>query len=104
MFTNAGFYAIWAIFAFFPLPLAILIPETVKKKIIACLCVLGVTFGFAVILYMNNESVNNRWNGGICNCGGAYELSAASQSHASKSFYYTCDVCGHTEEFSRLMK
>ena len=54
MFTNSGFYVIWAIFAFFPLALAILIPETAKKKFIACLCVLAVTFGFAVIRYMNN--------------------------------------------------
>lgn len=104
MFTNSGFYVIWAIFAFFPLALAILIPETVKKKFIICLCVLVVTFGFTVIKYMGDESRNNRWNDGICNCGGIYELSAASQSHASKSFYYTCDSCGHTEEFSHLMK
>lgn len=104
MFTNNGFYVIWAIFAFFPLALAVLIPETAKKKFIVCLCVLAVTFGFTVIRYMNDESINNRWNGGICNCGGTYEFSAASRYCASRTFYYSCDVCGHTEEFSQLMK
>lgn len=104
MFTNVGFYVVWAILALLPLISAVVFPPTIKKKTIACLCVLVVTFGFAIVKYMNDESINNRWNGGICNCGGVYELSAASQSHASKSFYYTCDSCGYTEEFSRLMK
>lgn len=42
--------------------------------------------------------------GGNCECGGTYELSAASQYRTFRSFYYTCDTCGHTEEFSHLMK
>lgn len=104
MFTNVMFYVVWAVLALLPLISAAVFPPTIKKKVIACLCVLIVTFGFATIKYMNNESINNRWNGGICNCGGIYELSAVSQFHASKSFYYTCDSCGHTEQFSRLMK
>ena len=104
MFTNVKFYVVWAVLALFPLMIAVFVPQTIKKKVIACLCVLAVTFGFVVIIYMNNESINDRWNNGVCECGGTYEFSAASQSHASKSFYYTCNVCGHTEEFSRLMK
>ena len=30
-------------------------------------------------------------------CGGTYELSAASQFLLFKTFYYTCDTCGNTE-------
>lgn len=104
MFTNVMFYVVWAILALLPLISAVVFPPTIKKKTIACLCVLVVTFGFAIVKYMNDESIYNRWNGGICNCGGVYELSAVSQFNCCKSFYYTCDSCGHTEEFSRLMK
>lgn len=54
--------------------------------------------------YMDAKSGDDRWNNGTCECGGVYELSAASQYRTSRSFYYTCDTCGHTEEFSHLMK
>lgn len=104
MFTNVMFYVVWGVLALLPLISAAVFPPTVKKKVITCLCVLVVTFGFTVIKYIGDESRNNRWNGGICNCGGTYEFSGASQFSASKSFYYTCDTCGHTEEFSQLMK
>lgn len=104
MFENVMFYVVWGVVALLPLISAAIFPPTVKKKVIACLCVLIVTFGFTVLKYMNNESIYNRWNNGVCNCGGVYELSAVSQFKCSKSFYYTCDSCGHTEEFSHLMK
>lgn len=55
-------------------------------------------------MYKDVENANDRWNNGICECGGAYELSAASKYRTSESFYYTCNTCGHTEEFSHLMK
>ena len=104
MFTNVGFYVVWAVLALLPFISAAVFPPTIKKKVIACLCVLTVTFGFTIIKYMNNESIYNRWNDGVCTCGGVYELSAASQFNVCKSFYYTCDECGHTEEFSHLMR
>jgi hypothetical protein len=104
MFTNVMFYVGWAVLALLPLMVAIVAPQTVKGKIIACLCVLAVTCGVVALIYKDAENANDCWNNGICECGGTYELSAASQRHASKSFYYTCDKCGHTEEFSSLMK
>lgn len=39
MFTNVMFYVGWAILALLPLTMAIFAPQTVKGKIIACLCV-----------------------------------------------------------------
>ena len=104
MFTNVMFYVGWAVFALLPLIVAIVAPQTVKGKIIACLCVLAVTCGVMALIYKDAENANNRWNNGVCECGGTYELSAASQCRTSKFFYYTCDECGHTEEFSHLMK
>lgn len=104
MFTNVIFYACWAIIASFPLMIALLAPQTIKGKIIACLCVLAVTCGVVALMYNDAENANDRWNNGVCECGGTYEFSAASKYRTSESFYYTCDTCGHTEEFPCLMK
>ena len=43
MFTNVMFYVGWAVLALLPLMVAVLAPQTVKGKIIACLCVLRET-------------------------------------------------------------
>lgn len=104
MFTNVMFYVVWAALAFLFSSVLVLIPQTLKKKILACFLILVVTFGIATLLYKQAEGEQERWNNGICECGGTYELSAASQYRSSKTFYYTCDNCGHTEEFSGLMK
>ena len=104
MFTDIMFYFAWVALALFPLVVAVCAPRTVKGKIIACLCVLIVSCGVAALMYMDAKNGDDRWNSGICECGGTYELSAASQYRTSRSFYYTCDACGHTEEFSHLMK
>ena len=104
MFTNIMFYIAWAVIALFLLPIVFLFSQTVKQKILACLCVLVVTCGVTALLYTYREKVCERWNNGTCECGGTYELSAATKYHSSESFYYTCDKCGHTEEFSSLMR
>ena len=104
MFTNVMFYVGWAVLALLPLMVAVVAPQSVKGKIIACLCVLAVTCGVMILIYKDAENANDRWNNGVCECGGTYELSAASQYCNSKSFYYTCDTCQHTEEFSHLMR
>lgn len=39
MFTNVGFYVVWAILALLPLISAVVFPPTIKKKTITCLCV-----------------------------------------------------------------
>ena len=104
MFTDIMFYIAWVALALMPLMIAVLAPQTVKGKIIACLCVLIAAYGVAALMYTNVKNNNDRWNNGICECGGSYEFSAASKYRTSESFYYTCDTCGHTEEFSHLMK
>ena len=104
MFSNILFYIVWIILSLFPLTIAIFAPETVKEKIIACLCVLIFTCGITAMMFQEEKDANDRWNGGFCECGGTYEFSAGSQYRTSKYFYYTCDTCGHTEEFPCLMK
>lgn len=104
MFTNIMFYVGWAVLALVPLTVAVLAPQTVKGKIIACLCVLAVTCGVMTLIYKDAENANDRWNNGVCECGGTYELSAASRDRSFEFFYYTCDECGHTKEFSHLMR
>ena len=105
MLTNSNFYLAWAVMAFFPLVIAILGPETWGKKFIAILVALAISFGIATLLYRNAEGNYDRWNNGIhIDCGGEYQFSSATNYRGSKDYYYTCDKCGHTEEFSSLMK
>ena len=105
MFTNPGFYLTWAVIAVLPLMIAFLGPETWGKKFIAILVALAITFGVAALLYKNAEGNRNRWNNGIhIDCGGQYQFSSATNYRGSKTYYYTCDKCGHTEEFSSLMR
>ena len=104
MFTNPGFYLVWAIIAIIPLILAIFLTETWGGKIVAILVVLVITFGFATLLCTEHEENNGRWNNGYCECGGQYQFSGATNWRGSKNYYYTCDKCGHTEEFSAIMK
>lgn len=55
--------------------------------------------------YKQSEGNRNRWNNGIhIDCGGEYQFSSATNWRGSKAYYYTCDKCGHTEEFSSLMR
>ena len=104
MFKNVMFYVAWAVLALLPLMIAVLAPKTVRFKIIASLCVILVAFGATVLMYREAENANDRWNNGYCECGGQYQFSSATNWRGSKNYYYTCDKCGHTEEFSSIMK
>ena len=104
MLTNPGFYIVWVVMAFFPLMIAILAPETWRGKVIAILVALAIGFGMATLLYKDAEGNHDRWNNGYCECGGQYQFSSATNWRGSKDYYYTCDKCGHTEEFTSIMK
>lgn len=104
MLTNSGFYIVWAIMTVFPLMIAVLAPETWRGKIIAILVALAIGFGIATLLYKDAEGNHDRWNNGYCECGGQYQFSSATNYRGSKDYYYTCDKCGHTEEFHAIMK
>ena len=104
MLTNPYFYLAWAGMAIFPLMFAFLAPKTWGGKIIAIIIALAIAFGLATLIYKEAEGNRNRWNNGIhIDCGGKYQFSSATQWRSSKTYYYTCDKCGHTEEFSSLM-
>ena len=105
MLTNIGFYITWLIATIIPLLLTIFSDYEKKTKIIACLLVLIIGFGLTALRYPNTKNENARWNNGICcECGGTYEFSSTSQTIYYKFFYYTCNKCGHTEEFKSLRK
>ena len=105
MFTNSDFYFAWTVMAFFPLMIAFLAPRTLGRKIIAILVALAIAFGVATLLYKDAEGNHDRWNNGIhIDCGGEYQFSSVTNWRSSKDYYYTCDKCGHTEEFSSIMK
>ena len=104
MLTNPYFYLAWAGMAIFPLMFAFLAPKTWGGKIITILVAIIIAFGLATLIYKEAEGNRNRWNNGYCECGGQYQFSSATNWHGSKNYYYTCDKCGHTEEFSSLMR
>lgn len=105
MFKDYGYYILWAIIAVFPLMIAIISPETIWGKIIASILALAVTYGLTWGLYSEQMNAIDRWNNGVhAECGGAYQFSGATRSKATSSYYYTCDKCGHTEEFPSIMK
>ena len=105
MLTNPYFYLAWVAMAIFPLMFAFLAPKTWGDKIIAIIIALAIAFGVATLIYKEAEGNRNRWNNGIhIDCGGEYQFSSATNWHGSKNYYYTCDKCGHTEEFSSLMR
>lgn len=104
MLTNPGFYIAWAVMAFFPLMIAILAPETWHGRVIAVLIAIAIGFGVATLLYKDAEGNHDRWNNGYCECGGQYQFSSATNWRGSKDYYYTCDRCGHTEEFTSIMR
>lgn len=104
MFTSPLFYILWGYVALFPLLMVFLIAGTKKSKIIGSLCVLVLAGGLVAFIWQGNENQVDHWNNGICECGGTYEFSGASVYRTSKRFYYTCNTCGHTEEFTEIMK
>ena len=105
MLTNPYFYLAWAGMAIFRLMFAFIVSKTWGGKIIAILIAVAIAFGLATLIYKEAEGNRNRWNNGIhIDCGGEYQFSSATNWRGSKNYYYTCDKCGHTEEFSSLMR
>lgn len=104
MLTNPGFYIVWAILTVLPLMIAVVAPETWHGRVIAILIAIAIGFGAATLLYKEQESNHDRWNNGYCECGGQYQFSSATNYRGSKDYYYTCDRCGHTEEFTSIMR
>lgn len=105
MLTSATFWIAFIFTLVFAGFFAMLFPETNKGRVIMMVVWLIISFGIGNLAYINETSRNKRWNGGTHkDCGGTYQLVAASQTHMSHSFYYTCDKCGHAEEFSQIMK
>ena len=73
--------------------------------IVGVIISLAFGFGFVGAITMEQEWDREAWNNGYCECGGSFELSAATKSKmGSKTFYYSCEDCGHTIETSSLIK
>lgn len=105
MLTNPSFWALFLILLFCIYVFSIFIPDTWKGRIavlvIGAICALV----FSAMLYGTSQTQINTWNNGIhIDCGGEYQFSSATNWRGSKDYYYTCDKCGHTEQFSSLMK
>lgn len=104
MLTSPLFYILWGYVALLPLLIAFLISETTKDKIIGSLGAFILAGCLVAFIWQGNENQAEHWNDGICECGGTYEFSGASKYRTSEYFYYTCDTCGHTKEFSQIMR
>lgn len=105
MFSNLGFWIVFGVLFLITGMIALLISDGGIERAITIFVALVIAFIFSALLFKNAEYNIDKWNDGThIDCGGTYQLTTATEYRGSKSFYYTCDKCGHTEEFSRLMR
>lgn len=105
MFSNPSFWACFAVIFVCAALLTFLIPETTKGRIIIVIVCVVVSFLTAMLMYADAATEKDCWNNGIhIDCGGEYQFTGATNWRGSKDYYYTCNKCGHTEEFNRLIK
>ena len=105
MLTSPVFWARFLIILFCVYVMLIFIPETWEGRIVVLIVGAICVFAVSSILYKTAQVQTDIWNNGIhIDCGGEYQFSSATNWRGSKAYYYTCDKCGHTEEFSSIMK
>ena len=83
--------------------------NTVERRIygglVGMTLTLGLFFVFVFAAKEQNKAMIERYNDGICTiCGGEYEFAGSTRTNSSKTYYYTCEDCGHTIEVNRIMK
>ena len=83
--------------------------NTVERRIygglVGMTLTLGLFFVFVFAAKEQSEAMAERYNDGICTiCGGEYEFAGGTRTNSSKTYYYTCENCGHTIEVNRIMK
>lgn len=83
--------------------------NTVERRIygglVGMTLTLGLFFVFVFAAKEQSEAMAERYNDGICTiCGGEYEFAGGTRTNSSKTYYYTCEDCGHTIEVNRIMK
>lgn len=104
MFQNIFFYVLWGVLFIGIAPIIVLNCNTIIGKILSIILALTLAFGTSLILCLQDEEQAERWNEGICECGGTYEFTAAARSAMGTTYYYTCNECGHTESFGKIMR
>lgn len=104
MFQSIYFYILWGLFFICIAPIMVLNCNTIMGKILSIILALMLALGISLIFYHQDERQAERWNEGICECGGTYEFTAAANSAMSTTYYYTCNECGHTEAFKQIMR
>lgn len=105
MFTNPSFWALFGVIFIACFLLTFLIADTWKGRIITIIICIIAAFIFAMLIYSTAKNDNDKWNNGThIDCGGTYQLTTATDYHRRKTFYYTCDKCGHTEAFNSIMR
>ena len=75
------------------------------KKIICTILLVTASAGlFVGGLALEADTDNDKWNNGVCLCGGAYKFANASQHKQTVHYYYVCDACDHVIDTHRAMK
>lgn len=76
--------------------LALVMGETWKSKLSACLVILFFWLAISGACWATDKGNNDKWNGGYCKCGTHWELRGASHYRTSHTKYYACPNC-HAE-------
>ena len=73
--------------------------------------IVGAVVAVAIMTFFIGACISQKkaeieyYNDGICTiCGGEYEFAGGTRTNSSKTYYYTCEDCGHTIEVNRIMK
>lgn len=65
-----------------------------KKVIVSIIIAFIIGFGINGLITIEQESYNNAWNNGQCECGTEWTLVDIERSRYGKKFYYyQCDNC-----------
>lgn len=74
------------------------------SKILAIVICCGIFFGFGCMFGQEHTNDVDKFNNGVCQCGGEYRMSGATRTRmGSETFYYTCQDCGWTIKTNSLM-
>lgn len=105
MLTNLGFWAVFGVVLFFICLFLMFIPDTWRGRLVVFGLCCVIAFASASLMYFTATNSQERWNDGRhTEDNGHYQLASVTDYKGIKTYYYTCEDCGHTEQFSQIMR
>jgi hypothetical protein len=78
---------------------------SIWKKIICTILLTTASAGlFVGGIAVEEDADSDKWNNGVCLCGGTYKFANASRHKQTVHYYYVCDACDHVIDTHKAMK